>query len=199
MPSFLLPLLDTFRLSVSLFKPACCALYFAFQLSYRQRLNVILICAGQSSGPTVSLGNWLRPQSTAVHSAAAADSTEVQLNQSSWRTHETPAAQTRQQSHCLPPQQHELRQQQLEHVHDKPGESLQQQSHKEEQQRLEGASVRNAAQRRRQQCLLEIERELLRHSSSDDEGAAGSMHLPGGPASKRQRTACTGKSSLAAC
>ena len=52
---------------------------------------------------------------------------------------------------------------------------------------------RSAANKRRRQCLLEIERELMRHSSSDEEACdGGGMQLPSHSASKRQKTACTG-------
>ena len=64
-----------------------------------------------------------------------------------------------------------------------------QQSNEQGQQterRLHARSVKNAANQRRRKCLLEIERELLRHSSSDEE-QGNELQLP-----KRQRTACTG-------
>ena len=46
------------------------------------------------------------------------------------------------------------------------------------------AAVKHAANSKRQQCLLEIERELLRHSSSEDEG----MQLSGRVDAKRCKT-----------
>jgi hypothetical protein len=53
--------------------------------------------------------------------------------------------------------------------------------------------ARSKADKRRRQCLLEIERELLRHSSSDEEGCGGDgMQLPNASAGKRRKTACTG-------
>ena len=53
--------------------------------------------------------------------------------------------------------------------------------------------ARSKADKRRRQCLLEIERELLRHSSSDEEGCGGDdMQLPNPSAGKRSKTACTG-------
>ena len=49
------------------------------------------------------------------------------------------------------------------------------------------------ADKRRRQCLLEIEHELLRHSSSDEEGCGGDdMQLPNPSAGKRSKSACTG-------
>ena len=49
------------------------------------------------------------------------------------------------------------------------------------------------ADKRKRQCLLEIERELLRHSSSDEEGCGGDdMQLPSPSAGKQRKTACTG-------
>ena len=54
--------------------------------------------------------------------------------------------------------------------------------------------ARSKADKRRRQCLLEIERELLRHSSSDEEGCGGDgMQLPNPSAGKRRKTACTGQ------
>ena len=56
------------------------------------------------------------------------------------------------------------------------------------------ALARSEADKRRRQCLLEIERELLRHSSSDEEGCGGEdMQLPNPSAGKRGKTACTGQ------
>lgn len=56
---------------------------------------------------------------------------------------------------------------------------------------------RSAANKRRRQCLLEIERELMRYSSSDEEACdGGGMQLPSHSASKRHKTACTGWSQL---
>ncbi len=56
------------------------------------------------------------------------------------------------------------------------------------------APARSKADKRRRQCLLEIERELLRHSSSDEEGCGGDdMQLPNPSAGKRRKTACTGQ------
>ena len=53
--------------------------------------------------------------------------------------------------------------------------------------------ARSEADKRRRQCLLEIERELLRHSSSDEEGCGcDGMQLPNPSAGKRRKTACTG-------
>ncbi len=53
--------------------------------------------------------------------------------------------------------------------------------------------ARSKADKRRRQCLLEIEHELLRHSSSDEEGCGGDdMQLPNPSAGKRSKTACTG-------
>ena len=56
------------------------------------------------------------------------------------------------------------------------------------------APARSKADKQRRQCLLEIERELLRHSSSDEEGCGGDdMQLPNPSAGKRRKTACTGQ------
>ncbi|KAL0050665.1 hypothetical protein WJX82_004454 [Trebouxia sp. C0006] len=52
--------------------------------------------------------------------------------------------------------------------------------------------ARSKADKRRRQCLLEIEHELLRHSSSDEEGCGGDdMQLPNPSAGKRSKSACT--------
>ena len=64
----------------------------------------------------------------------------------------------------------------------------------EPQRPMGGATeARAKADKRRRQCLLEIERELLRHSSSDEEGRQGNvLQLPKHAAGKRRKTACTG-------
>ncbi len=52
--------------------------------------------------------------------------------------------------------------------------------------------ARSKADKRRRQCLLEIERELLQHSSSDEECGGDDMQLPNPLAGKRRKTACAG-------
>lgn len=151
--------------------------------------------SGPSQGPAMSLGVWLPSQH---HEGAAtphsvAHSTQSAAHQSSCPQSAQPRILSRQQPDAMPSQQQALMQQR-EHVSGQCSAAMQQQGEMARQPCLQGPSARDVAQRRRRQCLLEIERELLRHSSSDDEAPSDGMHLPSCPAAKRQKTACTGRS-----
>ena len=167
--------------------------------------------SGPSEDPSMSLGVWLPSDEcqAAATPGLMASSTGPAAHQSPWPQSALPSIASRQLSDALPsrqqalrqqPQQQQEQQQQQQHRHE-PGQcsaAMQQRGAMPRQHSLQGPSARDVAQRRRRQCLLEIERELLRHSSSDDDAPSDSMHLPNCPAGKCQKTACTGRACSAA-
>ncbi len=176
--------------------------------------HCVYVCAaerdsGPSVGPSMSLGTWLPWQQTpTVAQPAVAQLAAVQ-----------PSLPTRgnnqqQQSHMpagepginMPSAQHQscMQHEHLEVQRQAEGFRQAQSMQSRQQQHVEGhmdrdrqgwdadTTARGAADRRRRQCLLEIERELLRHSSSESEGGGAGMRLPNRLSGKRQKTACTG-------
>ena len=137
----------------------------------------------QSAGPTVSLCNWLPSHSAAIKSQSAAEGRSAH---DALTPHPSGHMQSRQQFQAVPPQQ----QQQHSAVSNQLCGDIKQPGHDTRQQ---PACAYKAAERKRQQCLLEIERELLRHSSSDNESPPDHMQLPNHSAGKRHKTACTGE------
>lgn len=142
--------------------------------------------SGPSAGPTMSLCNWLPP-----HSA-----TNAQSAGNGSPAHDAPIPpppghmQSRQQFQAVSPQ-HQVPQQHGFVGNQMCGE-LGQHGQAGWQQHAKPASAQRTAERKRRQCLLEIERELLRHSS-DEDVPPDDMQLPQRNAGKRCKTACTGE------
>ena len=132
----------------------------------------------------MSLCNWLPPHSAATFIQSAATGSSAQDTS-------TPHPSGHMQSRAVPPLHQVSHQQQQQHgsVFNQLCGDMKQPAHESRQQ---PALAYRAADRKRRQCLLEIERELLRHSSSDDEAPIDDLQLPNHSAGKRQKTACTG-------
>lgn len=148
--------------------------------------------SGPSAGPTMSLSNWLPPPSlpTNTYSAGEGSSAHAPTPHAAPHMH---SMQSRQQCHAVPPQQHvPAWQQQHRAESDQLCGQIRQQQQALKGEHGQPAPVQSSADRKRRQCLLEIERELLRHSSSDDEAPPHGMQLPHHGAGKRRKAACTG-------
>lgn len=150
--------------------------------------------SGQSAGPTMSLCNWLPhvPTNTQV-AAEGSPAPDAPTYHMMHGTGQMPRLQSRQQHHAVPPQ-HFLWRQQHSSESDQPHSEVKQQGHAPRQQHGRPAHAQSMAEKKRRQCLLEIERELLRHSSSDDEVPLDETQLPHHSAGKRRKAACTGES-----
>lgn len=143
----------------------------------------------------MSLCNWLPPHSAATNTHSAGDGSSA---------HHAPIPyppghmQSRQQCQAVSPQHQVPQQQQQQHlqqhgfVGDQMCGTVGQQGQASWQQHAKPASAQRTAERKRRQCLLEIERELLRHSS-DEDVPPDDMQLPQHNAGKRRKTACTGE------
>ena len=144
--------------------------------------------SGPSSGPSVSLGNWLPSQQLPTVTSSAAEATTPSYAHGGTHMHIMHSRQHQDEtaSHLVHSVQSRQQQEfvQLEQSRNRQGANLN-----------TATSARSAAERKRRQCLLEIERELLRHSSSDEEECMGTklqLPIPGG--GKCKKTACTGTS-----
>ena len=154
--------------------------------------------SGPSAGPTMSLCNWLPP-----HSAATTNQQPTTLSAAEGSSaHHAPMPppsghmQSRQQfqavslEHQVPLQQQHLQQHGV--VGDQMCGEIGQQGQASWQLHAKATSAQRTAERKRRQCLLEIERELLRHSS-DEDVPPDDIQLPPQSAGKRRKTACTGE------
>ena len=175
--------------------------------------------SGPSSGPSMSLGNWLPSQQLPTVTPHAAEATTPSYAHGGTHMHSMHSRQHQDQMdshlvHSVQSRQHmadvaPIHVQSRQHQGDVPPNqahsmhSRQQQEpvQPEQSRNRQGAnlntatSARSAAERKRRQCLLEIERELLRHSSSDEEECIGTkLQLPTPGGGKRKKTACTGTS-----
>ena len=170
----------------------------------------------------MSLGNWLPQPDSSMAELPQSESFTAELHDPSSTPHDMqgkqspghvtadqmPSMQGRQlPGQVAPSEMHSMRTRQ--HQLDQSGSHGQQQGSLQVSQAPDrqvgfhgervlsgpaGAPARRKADKRRRQCLLEIERELLRHSSSDEEGCGvDDMQLPTFSAGKRRKTACTGQ------
>ena len=142
----------------------------------------------------MSLCNWLPHHSVLTNTHVAEEGSPACDASTPHAAGHTLSMQGTQQSHAEPPQQHVLWQQQHSSESDQPHSEVKQQGHTPRQQHGRPAHAQSMAEKKRRQCLLEIERELLRHSSSDDEVPLDETQLPRHSAGKRRKAACTGES-----
>lgn len=172
-----------------------CRVTYTLQQCLLVDTDVLIVCAerdsGPSAGPTMSLCNWLPPHSAATHTQSGAEGSSACNAATPHPFGHTHSMQSRQQFRPVPPQ-HRVPQQQQHYsfVSNQLCGNIKQQGQESRQQ---PAFAYRAAERKRRQCLLEIERELLRHSSSDDEAPPDDLQLPNHSAGKRRKTACTGE------
>lgn len=175
-----------------------CRVAYALQQCLVVDTDVLIVCAergsGPSAGPTMSLCNWLPPHSAATHTQSGAEGSSARDAATPHPSGHTHSMQSRQQFQAVPPLHRMPQQQQQPQQHSSVSNQLcgdiKQQGH---ESRKQPASAYRAAERKRRQCLLEIERELLRHSSSDDEAPPDHLQLPNHSAGKHRKTACTGE------
>ena len=137
----------------------------------------------------MSLCNWLPSPSAATNPQSAAKGSSAHYGPTPHPSGHMHSLQSRQQFQAVPLQHQVPQQQQHSPVSNQLCGEIKQPGCEFRQQ---PASAYRAAERKRQHCLLEIERELLRHSS-DDEAPADHMQLPNCNAGKRRKTSCTGQ------
>ncbi|KAL0025913.1 hypothetical protein WJX77_002354 [Trebouxia sp. C0004] len=145
--------------------------------------------SGPSVGPSMSLGNWLPQPDSSMAELPQTESFTAELHdpisipQDMQRRQSSGGQLVKGGSHGQQQGSVQVSQAPDRHI-DFHGERV-----------LSGparAPARSKADKRRRRCLLEIERELMRHSTSDEEECGGdNMQLPNPSAGKRQKTACT--------